>query len=183
MSSVPRPARLPASMIRSLSSRIRCSAASTPGSAAFALAVAGGVRVRAPAGFAARAVDFVVRDPAAVRRFCCPAVAFLGCGITASLCCALAIFETDGRDPTSWVETRDSKLAATRATRSYGACVQLDRSLSVEHRHGGVHSSGDGVGGHRWGQPLHDHRQLDQAVCPTSTRPYLFVLLAASHDA
>jgi len=99
------------------------------------------------------------------------------------LCCALAIFETDGRDPTSWVETRDSKLAATRATRSYGACVQLDRSLSVEHRHGGVHSSGDGVGGHRWGQPLHDHRQLDQAVCPTSTRPNLFVLFAASHDA
>src|SRR6187200_2959371 len=133
MSSVPRPARLPASMIRSLSSRIRCSAASTPGSAALALAVAGGVRVRAPAGFAARAVDLVVRGPAAVRRFCCPAVAFLGCGITAS-CGALAIFATDGSDPTR----RSLKLARTHATRSYGARVQLERSLSVEHRDGGI---------------------------------------------
>jgi hypothetical protein len=85
------------------------------------------------------------------------------------LCCALAIFETDGRDPTTWVETRDLKLATTRYC---GAGVQLERSLSVEHRHGGSQPAGDGVGGHRWGQPLHDHRQLDQAVWPTSTRPY-----------
>jgi hypothetical protein len=28
------------------------------------------------------------------------------------------------------------------------------------------------VGGHRWGQPLHDHRRLDRAIWPTSTRPY-----------
>ena len=95
----PAPRALARSMIRSLSSRIRCSTASTPGSALFALAVAAGVRVRAPAGFAARAVDLVVRDPAAVRRFCCPAVAFFGCGIAASLCCAFANPSPHGREP------------------------------------------------------------------------------------
>ena len=39
-----------------------------------------------------------------------PAVAFFGCGIAASLCCAFANFETDGRDPTSGdagLEARD----------------------------------------------------------------------------
>ena len=75
------------------------------------------------------------------------------------------------------------KLAATRATRSNGARAQLERWLSVEYRHGGVQPSGDGVGGHRSGQPLHDHRQLDQAVWPTSTRPIPVVLFAASDDA
>jgi hypothetical protein len=44
------------------------------------------------------------------------------------------------------------KLATTRATRSYGARVQLERSPSVEHRHGGIQPAGDGVGG-RGGDP------------------------------
>jgi hypothetical protein len=45
------------------------------------------------------------------------------------------------------------KLATTHATRSDDASLQLDRSLSVEHRHGGVQPSGGGVGGDRSGQP------------------------------